>query len=410
MFPSTASTRTWLTDAGRSAAAAARRPRRPAPSTVCRCSTPPTSTTERQLSDKISDHKRQLEQRRIDEERRLLYVALTRAEDTLLLSGHHWGATGVQAARPVGVPAASSRTSSTRRPPRATLRSGRAVGARRLPTVSRTRCATTSSRRSGRSTRWRRAAATSTAARRWCAAAHGGRRRRDAAADVDGWAADVDALLAERDRRAGATGPRRCPRSCRSAPWWNSAAIPTRCARRLQPPAAGPPRPACVAGHRVPRLGAAVLRRRAAVRSRRPARRGRRRPPATTRRAGRAAGRVPASPWAARTPDRRRGAVRHGHRRHAWCAAASTRCSPTPTAASPWSTGRPATRRRRRRPSGTPPSSSRSTGWRGRRCAAARESSVRAAFHYVRSGADRQRPTTLPDADELAALLAEVAA
>ena len=46
----------------------------------------------KQLSDKISEHKRRLEQRRIDEERRLLYVAITRAEDTLLLSGHHWGA------------------------------------------------------------------------------------------------------------------------------------------------------------------------------------------------------------------------------------------------------------------------------------------------------------------------------
>jgi DNA helicase-2/ATP-dependent DNA helicase PcrA len=44
------------------------------------------------LSDKIADHKKSLEQRRIDEERRLLYVAITRAEDTLLLSGHHWGA------------------------------------------------------------------------------------------------------------------------------------------------------------------------------------------------------------------------------------------------------------------------------------------------------------------------------
>jgi len=39
-------------------------------------------------------HRDQLERRRIDEERRLLYVALTRAEDTLLLSGHHWGPAG----------------------------------------------------------------------------------------------------------------------------------------------------------------------------------------------------------------------------------------------------------------------------------------------------------------------------
>jgi DNA helicase-2/ATP-dependent DNA helicase PcrA len=47
----------------------------------------------KKLSDKINEHKKRLEQRRNDEERRLLYVALTRAEDTLLLSGHHWGAT-----------------------------------------------------------------------------------------------------------------------------------------------------------------------------------------------------------------------------------------------------------------------------------------------------------------------------
>jgi DNA helicase-2/ATP-dependent DNA helicase PcrA len=45
------------------------------------------------LSDKIAHHKDMLAQRRGDEERRLLYVALTRSEDTLLLSGHHWGPT-----------------------------------------------------------------------------------------------------------------------------------------------------------------------------------------------------------------------------------------------------------------------------------------------------------------------------
>jgi ATP-dependent DNA helicase UvrD/PcrA len=51
------------------------------------------------LADKIAAHKDLLAQRRTDEERRLLYVALTRAEDTLLLSGHHWGTT---AAKPAG--------------------------------------------------------------------------------------------------------------------------------------------------------------------------------------------------------------------------------------------------------------------------------------------------------------------
>ena len=45
------------------------------------------------LQDVIDAHRDQLNRRRVDEERRLLYVAITRAEDTLLLSGHHWGAT-----------------------------------------------------------------------------------------------------------------------------------------------------------------------------------------------------------------------------------------------------------------------------------------------------------------------------
>ena len=53
-------------------------------------------TNRKQLSDNISEHRRQLDQRRVDEERRLLYVGITRAEDTLLVSGHHWGSTGIK--------------------------------------------------------------------------------------------------------------------------------------------------------------------------------------------------------------------------------------------------------------------------------------------------------------------------
>ena len=52
------------------------------------------------LADKIAAHKDLLAQRRTDEERRLLYVALTRAEDTLLLSGYHWGTTAGKPAGP----------------------------------------------------------------------------------------------------------------------------------------------------------------------------------------------------------------------------------------------------------------------------------------------------------------------
>jgi DNA helicase-2/ATP-dependent DNA helicase PcrA len=95
IFPSTASRSSWLTDAAelppllrgdRAAAGALGIP-------VLDTSD---VTNRKQLSDKVSEHRRQLEQRRVDEERRLLYVAITRAEDTLLLSGHHWGATGIK--------------------------------------------------------------------------------------------------------------------------------------------------------------------------------------------------------------------------------------------------------------------------------------------------------------------------
>lgn len=92
VFPSTALARTWLSDAG-DLPPLLRGDR----ATLSEHGVPVLDTTDvndrKALSDIIANHKRTLDQRRTDEERRLLYVALTRAEDTLLLSGHHWGAT-----------------------------------------------------------------------------------------------------------------------------------------------------------------------------------------------------------------------------------------------------------------------------------------------------------------------------
>lgn len=95
IFPSTASRSTWLTDAAE-LPPLLRGDRASAGALGIPVLDTSDVTNRKQLSDKIFQHRGQLEQRRVDEERRLLYVAITRAEDTLLLSGHHWGTTGIK--------------------------------------------------------------------------------------------------------------------------------------------------------------------------------------------------------------------------------------------------------------------------------------------------------------------------
>jgi DNA helicase-2/ATP-dependent DNA helicase PcrA len=54
----------------------------------------PLDGDRKEVTDALKRHKADLEVRRLSEERRLLYVAITRAERELLMSGHWWGASG----------------------------------------------------------------------------------------------------------------------------------------------------------------------------------------------------------------------------------------------------------------------------------------------------------------------------
>ncbi|MGH3754548.1 MAG: ATP-dependent helicase [Pseudonocardiaceae bacterium] len=54
----------------------------------------PAGADQKELGAALSAHEAAFDARRLTEERRLLYVALTRAQRSLLVSGHHWAETG----------------------------------------------------------------------------------------------------------------------------------------------------------------------------------------------------------------------------------------------------------------------------------------------------------------------------
>ena len=197
-FPSNASRSSWLSDAGelppllRGDRAAAGVLGIPVLDTS-------TVTDRKQLSDKINEHRAQLGQRRVDEERRLLYVGVTRAEDTLLVSGHHWGATGIKPRGP------SEFLCELKDIIEDSERAGQACGVvdhwasppadgERNPLQDNVIEAVWPVDPLSRRRRdVERGAALVTTARH---------AEIDAADDIEGWVADVDALLAERARSA----------------------------------------------------------------------------------------------------------------------------------------------------------------------------------------------------------------
>ena len=192
-------------------------------------------TNRKDLQDAFAAYEKVSDARRLQEERRLLYVALTRTERTLLVSGYHWGATGKEPRGPstflselrglveqVGTieqwapePEAGAENPVLAQEDNASWPPG-PLGARRDAVESGAKLV--------------RAAVCEPPAAPplW---------------DPDGWTADVDALLADRERRRSTDFEVALPAQLSVSQLVELAADPDALAQRLRRPLPFPPNP-----------------------------------------------------------------------------------------------------------------------------------------------------------------------
>nr|WP_312029905.1 ATP-dependent DNA helicase [Actinomycetospora sp. TBRC 11914] len=197
-------------------------------------------TDRKELTERLDRHEQEFDDRRLVEERRLFYVALTRAERTLLVSGHWWGETGDKPRGPsdflteVGEVArrGTATVDTWAEPPQEGAANPLAEVERAqewpVDPLGVRRTAVEEGAALVRAARGRVATGDDAAA---------------AADDPDGWAADVDVLLAERAAARERHARVLLPPQLSVSQLVDLAADPAALARRLRRPVPRPPDP-----------------------------------------------------------------------------------------------------------------------------------------------------------------------
>lgn len=201
-------------------------------------------TDRAQLEDSIDRHKKALTARRRDEDRRLFYVALTRTERTLLVSGHHWAETGAKPKGPsqflTELHKYVSAENNSEHPVRIEIWADSPEEGAPNPLADAPHAATWPPDPLG----LRRDAVESgarlvrSALKSACEEDSG-----DDPSDLEGWAADVDALLAERAARSRTESEVILPSQLSVSQLVELKADPDAFAMRLRRPLPYPPNP-----------------------------------------------------------------------------------------------------------------------------------------------------------------------